>query len=261
MKLVHALPGLALALSFAFTNPAAAQERQWEVSPYVWLPTIDGNLNFRLPSGVQPEVGVEPGDYLENLDMGLAIAGEYRGDAWSIFTDLMYLDLSSESASVRTVSGPGQSQIPIDAGSQINFKAAFWTLGGGYELIDNEGYTLELFAGFRYLGVDSQLNWSLQGPLNQFPQTGSVDAEDDVWDGLVGIRGEARAGDWFFPYYVDVGAGSSDLTLQASAGVGYRFGGWDIYGAYRHLRYEQGDENLLNDVTLSGPAIGANFRF
>jgi hypothetical protein len=261
MKPIHALPGLALAISFAFTNPAAAQDSQWQVTPYVWLPVIDGNLNFRLPSGIQPEVGVEPDDYLENLDMGLAIAGEYRGDAWSIFTDLMYLDLSSESASVRTVSGPGQSQIPIDAGSQINFKAAFWTLGGGYELIDNEGYTLELFAGFRYLGVDSQLNWSLQGPLNQFPQTGSVDAEDDVWDGLVGIRGEARAGDWFFPYYVDVGAGSSDLTLQASAGVGYRFGGWDIYGAYRHLRYEQGDENLLNDVTLSGPAIGANFRF
>jgi hypothetical protein len=259
MKLV--LPVLAFAIPFALTSPVAAQENQWSVTPYVWLPNIDGNLNFRLPSGVRPEVGVGPNDYLENLDMALMVAGEYRGDNWSIFTDLIYLDFSNESASVRTVSGPGPVQIPIDVGSQVNFKGALWTLGGGYELVDREEYTLELLAGFRYLRAEAQLNWSLQGPLNQFPQAGSVDAEEDIWDGLVGFRGEARAGNWFFPYYADVGAGTSDLTWQASAGVGYRFGGWDIRGVYRHLRYEQDDDSLIDDLTFSGPAIGANFTF
>ena len=260
MKLL-ALPVVALAIPFAFASPAAAQEGRWSVTPYVWLPNIDGNLNFQLPSGVRPEVGVGPNDYLENLDMALMVAGDYRADGWSIFTDLVYLDFSNENASVRTVSGPGPVQIPIDVGSQVNFKGALWTLGGGYQLLDTESYTLELLAGFRYLGADAQLNWSLQGPLNQFPQTGSVDSEEDIWDGLVGVRGEVRAGNWFFPYYADVGAGSSDLTLQAIAGVGYRFGGWDIRGVYRHLRYEQGDDKLINDLTFSGPAIGATFRF
>ena len=128
-------------------------------------------------------------------------------------------------------------------------------------LVNNESYTLDLLAGFRYLGADSQLNWSLSGPLNQFPQSGSIDREEDIWDGVIGVRGEARAGNWFFPYYLDVGAGSSDLTLQAVAGVGYRFGGWDIRGLYRHLRYEQSDDSLIDDLTFSGPALGATFRF
>jgi hypothetical protein len=260
MKL-FALPVLALAIPFALGSPATAQEGRWSVTPYVWMPNIDGNLNFQLPSGVRPEVGVGPNDYLENLDMALMVAGDYRGDGWSIFTDLVYLDFSNENASVRTVSGPGPVQIPIDVGSEVNFKGALWTLGGGYQLLNTESYTLELLAGFRYLGAEAQLNWSLQGPLNQFPQAGSVDTEEDIWDGLVGVRGEVRAGNWFFPYYADVGAGSSDLTLQAIAGVGYRFGGWDIRGVYRHLRYEQGDDKLINDLTFSGPAIGATFRF
>jgi hypothetical protein len=260
MKLAYALAVLALLASMV-ASPASAQEHRWTVTPYVWLPSVDGNLRFETPSGARPEVEASPDDYLENVDMGLLLAGEYRGDDWAIFTDLMYFDLSNESASVRTVSGPGGTQIPIDAGSQLNFKGGLWTLGAGYELTDYGNYTLEAFAGFRYLGADAQLNWSFSGPLNQFPQSGSVDGEEDIWDGLVGVRGEVRAGDWFFPYYLDVGAGSSDLTLQVMGGVGYRFGGWDIRAVYRHLYYEQGDDSLINNIAMSGPAFGANFRF
>jgi hypothetical protein len=260
MTLSQALPVLALLAPVALASPAAAQERHWTVTPYVWLPSVDGSLGFETPSGARPEVETGPSDYLENVDMGLLLAGEYRGKDWAVFTDLMYFDLSDENASVRMVSGPGPVQIPIDVGSQLNFKGGLWTLGAGYELVDGT-YLLDLFAGFRYLGAEAQLNWNLSGPLNQFPQSGSVDGEEDAWDGLVGIRGEGRAGNWFFPYYLDIGAGSSELTLQAIGGVGYRFDSWDIRGVYRHLYYERGDDSLINDIALSGPAIGANFRF
>ena len=259
MKLVHVLPVVALMTPFVLASPATAQE--FVVTPYVWLPNIDGNMNFEVPSGARANVEVGPNDYLENLDMAFMIAGEYRGNDWAVFTDLIYLDFSNENSSVRTVNGPGPNQTPIDVGSQLTFEGLLWTLGGAYELANTESYTFDIFAGLRYLGADARLNWSLAGPLNQFPQSGTIEAEEDLWDGLVGVRGEARAGNWFFPYYFDVGAGSSDLTMQALIGAGYRFGAWDVRLAYRHLYYEEGDEALLNDLAFSGPAFGASFRF
>jgi len=71
-----------------------------------------------------------------------------------------------------------------------------------------------------------------------------------------------RAGEhWISPYYVDVGAGDSDLTWQASLGVGYRWGWGDIHLDYRYLDYDQGDNALVQGMTLDGPSLGATFRF
>lgn len=256
MKILHALPALALLAGMA--SPA---EAQGAITPYVWLPNIDGNMRFQLPNGSRPRVEVGPNDYLENLDMALMLAGSYRGSNWSIFGDLIYLDFSNEASSVRTVTLPGSIHVPIDVGSETSLSGLLVTAGAGYELIDKDSFTFDIFAGVRYLDADAKLNWSLQGPLNQFPQSGSVEAEEDAWDGLVGFRGEGRFGAWFFPYYFDIGGGSSDLTLQGVVGAGYRFGSWDIRGVYRHLYYEQGGDDLLSDISFSGPALGATFRF
>jgi hypothetical protein len=265
MKPAHALPAFALLVTFAASDVAEAQssrDHRTTITPYIWLPNIEGNMAFQIPNGSRPNVRVGPNDYLENLDMAAMIAGDYRGRNWSIFGDIIYLDFSNENSSVRTVSGPGGLiQVPIDVGSQIGMSGLLATAGAGFELIDKDSFTFDLFVGTRYLDGEAQLNWSLQGPLNLFPQSGSIDAEQDVWDGLVGFRGEGRFGAWFFPYYFDIGGGDSNLTLQGIVGAGYRFGGWDIRALYRHLYYEQGSDGFLNDIAFSGPALGATFRF
>jgi hypothetical protein len=68
-------------------------------------------------------------------------------------------------------------------------------------------------------------------------------------------------GNWFAPYYADVGGGDSKLTWQAMAGVGYAYKWGDVVLAYRYLSYEQGGNKLLEDVNLGGFALGVNFRF
>jgi hypothetical protein len=263
MKMLGALVA-ALAAAIAFAAPAAAQdEDHFTVTPYIWLPNIDGNLRFNIPPGADgsPNVEVGPNDYLENLEMALMIAGEARFGRVSAFTDLIYLDFGTQGSSVVSVTGPLGNELPIDIGSEVEFKGLLWTLAGGYELVHGDNFTLQAFGGVRYLSSEADLNWTLSGPLNQFPQSGATDRDTETWDGLVGVRGEGRAGNWIFPYYLDVGAGDSDLTWQALAGVGYRWGWGDLRLSYRHIAYEQGDGELIEDVAFSGPAIGASFRF
>ena len=58
--------------------------------------------------------------------------------------------------------------------------------------------------------------------------------------------------------------GLSGLALfvcGALVAVGYRFNWGDVLLAYRHLSYDQGSSGLLQNLELSGPALGVNFRF
>ncbi|MGH6951800.1 MAG: hypothetical protein ACREH4_13070 [Vitreimonas sp.] len=265
MKTVTAL-ALAAAASVAFASPAVADEDRFSVTPYIWLPTVEGDLRFTIPpqdpDGPEffPNVRVGPNDYLENLEGVFMIAAEARFEPVSVFTDFIYLDFSRDAA--RLLSIDRVTPIPpIDIGSTSELSGSLWTLAGGYDLIDNEDWRLQAFAGFRYLDVDADVEWRLSGPLGLFPETGSVSSSSESWDGLVGVRGEARLGDWFVPYYVDVGGGDSDLTWQGIVGIGYRWGWGDLRLDYRYLSYEQGEENLVRELTLGGPAVGASFRF
>jgi hypothetical protein len=245
--------------------PAHAQPRdeRFTITPYLWLPTVEGEFRYDVPPGAggRPDVSVGPVDYLENLSGVFMIAGEARFDRTSVFTDFIYLDFDREDASVRSVTGPGPIQIPIDAGSEAELSGMLWTLAGGYDVINDDNVRLQVFGGVRYLSVDSSINWRLSGPLSLLPQSGSISRDADAWDGLVGVRGEGRYGHWVFPYYVDIGAGDSDLTWQASVGAGYRFGWGDIRLDYRYLSYEQDGDSLVQELTFDGPAFSASFHF
>ncbi len=61
------------------------------------------------------------------------------------------------------------------------------------------------------------------------------------------------------PYYLDVGTGESDVTWQAVTGIGYKFGWGEAFLVYRYLDYDFGKQ--IDSLTLSGPAIGVNFRW
>jgi hypothetical protein len=263
MKALCAL-ATALAAGVALATPAAADDDdRFSITPYIWLPTVEGDLRFTFPqNGTEffPNVHVGPNDYLDNLEGVLMIAGEARFDRFSVFTDFIYLDFSRDTARLITIDDSGPIP-PIDIGTTVELSGNLWTLAAGYDLINDESWRLQAFAGFRYLGADADAQWQLSGPIGIFPPTGSVDRDSETWDGLIGVRGEARTGDWFFPYYVDVGAGDSDLTWQGLVGVGYRWGWGDLRLDYRYLSYEQGDDALIQELTLDGPAIGATFRF
>ncbi len=254
---------------------SSRNEWQFTITPYLWLPNIEGTLNYDIPSGgnSSPEVEVGPNDYLENLDFAIMINAEVRKERWSVFTDVIYLDFSNEKSNVKSINfintGKNLVSSSLDAGTQTNFEAVSWTLAGSYSMLEGDLGRLELLAGFRYFGLEASSGWNLTAAINGpggsqvFPRSGSISQREDIWDGVIGFRGRLNlgTGQFYIPYYFDIGTGSSQVTWNGVIGLGYGFKWGDIMFDYRHLYYDMDNGDLLQDMSFSGPALGVIFRF
>ena len=275
-----------LALVFSSVSGAAladtsSDEWQYRLTPYLWLPTIDGTLKYNLSpgSGGSPNVEVGPTDWLDLLNFGALVGGSARKGRFSIFSDFVYLSMTSKGdgrvVSVEdTVTVPG-SRIPIPVSADLNLitrtdlDGLVWMLVGGYALQETETSALDVFAGVRFFGVDVSTSWNLTAAITTpggavvLPAQGSIRSDTDLWDGIVGLRGHFGVGDgnWSVPYYFDVGTGDSKLTWNVMTGLSYEFGWGDLIIVYRHLEYDQDSNSLLQGFSFSGPAVGARFRF
>jgi hypothetical protein len=256
---------------------AAADKWNFSIMPYLWLPSMDGTLRYGPPAagGASPNVSVDADTLLGALDMAFMLAAEARKGRWLIATDVIYLDLSSDSSAVKSIdfnpgSGPVNiSNTALDAGTQTNVKGTVWTLVGGYVAVHDPRATLDVIGGFRYFGLKATTNWQLSatvtgpGGAQTFARTGSVTKSEDLWDAIVGVKGRVKLGqgNWFMPYYLDAGAGDSTLTWQSVLGVGHAFKWGEVIFAYRYLSYEQGGNKLIEDLSFGGFGLGVNFRF
>jgi hypothetical protein len=85
----------------------------------------------------------------------------------------------------------------------------------------------------------------------------------NLWDGIAGIRGSVNLGrgGFFIPYYLDVGAGSSNLTWQVASGIGYRTGPFSFSAQYRYLAFEQGKNAVVGRLSLGGPIVDLAVSF
>ena len=238
---------------------------------------MDAELRYGPPpsGGASANVEISGEDILEALNFAFMLQGEARKGRWLIATDLIYLDFGSQDSEVRSVDfNPGSGPInltttQLNAGTQSSLDAWAWTLVGGYNMVNDAAATLDLIAGFRYFDVKVRTDWNLTaavtGPAGTatFARAGTVERSSDLFDGIVGARGRFRLGDsqWFVPYHVDIGAGSSDLTWQGVLGVGYAFKWGDAVLSYRYLYYDEGDDKFLQELSFGGFALGVNFRF
>lgn len=266
-RLKTSIVALALAMPLTVVHAAntATDAWQYSVTPYLWLPNINGTSNFQFTDGSRPKVETGPNDYLSNLDSALMISGEARKGKWGVMTDFIWLDFSEDNSSVKSVSGPGGIvQIPVNIGTQTSLSGMAWQLGGFYNVANSPSATIDVLAGFRYFDVETSVDWQLSGSLGLFPQSGRLSQKEALWDAIIGVRGKLRLGDekkWYVPYYLDVGTGSSSRTWQALTGIGYSMGWGDVQLSYRHLEYDQSDDKLLQNFQFSGPALSAAFRF
>jgi hypothetical protein len=255
----------ALFALLGITDAAAQQaDSGWRfgLTPYLWLPNVDYTLRFDPPPAGGGDTTVESTEsYLSNLDMAVMLNLEARKGEWAIVSDFIYLDFSSDDASMKVGNGP--VQVPVSSSTRSDLTGGLWQLVASRALARSEQWSFEVLGGVRYLAIKASASWQLTGPVGVFPQAGTLSQKEELWDGIVGVRGRIGlgAGRWFAPYYVDAGTGSSDLTWQALAGIGYAFEWGDLLLAYRHLSYEQGDDNLVQNLSFSGPGLGATFRF
>ena len=100
--------------------------------------------------------------------------------------------------------------------------------------------------------------------VEQVALTDATKEDDDLWNGIAGIRGSIFLGktNWFIPFEMDIGAGDVDLTWQIFAALGYSFS--DRIKAmigFRHIEFEDDGNRMIEDLSMSGPAIGFSFNF
>ena len=243
---------------------------QWHYSltPYAWFPNIHQTLQYSTPlgGGKTVDVEVKPDSYLSNLDFALMGTFEARKGEWALAMDLIYNDFSNQDSKIRNVQGPGGNlSLPIDTSLNVDIKALIWEGIGSYTVARSTTGTLDVFGGVRYLGLKTSTDLSFSGPEGIIGRSGSQSNRLNVWDGIIGVRGEVKigdSGDWFLPYYLDIGAGShSNWTWQGWTGVGYRFDWGDVVLAYRNLYYSTDEDKVVEDLRMAGPALGATFRW
>lgn len=281
-KGIAALSLLTLAAPSIGLAQDGSDEWQFALTPYLWLPTIGGDLKYDVPPGSgtgAPTIDVGPADWVELLNFGLLVGGSAQKGRFNLFADFVYLSMTSKKddrvVSVEdTVTVPG-TRIPVPIGAELNadtrtdLDGILWTFAAGYAVNQTESSTAILFAGARRLDVDLKTSWDLTAEITVpgtgviLPSQGSISGDAGLWDGIVGVRGEFAVGEgkWSVPYYFDIGAGDSDQTWNAFAGLAREYGWGDLLIAYRHLEYDQGDDKLLQDFSFSGPLVGFRFSF
>ncbi len=264
--------GAALLTSSGVASAAGVDmyDGQWHYSltPYAWFPNINQTLQLATPlgGGKSVDIEVKPDSYLSNLDFALMGTFEARKGDWALAMDLVYNDFSGQQGKIKTVHGPeGNDPLPIDVNVDVDIKALIWEGIGSYTAARSSAGTLDVFGGARYLGLKTSTDLSFSGPEGVLERSGGSSNKLNVWDGIVGVRGAVSlgdGGDWFVPYYLDIGAGNySNWTWQGWTGVGYRFDWGDIVLVYRNLSYSTTGDEVLQDMRMAGPALGATFRW
>ena len=189
-------------------------------------------------------------DLLENLDIGLMAYGSVRYDRWGFDFDLVYSKLSASATSRRGFVSGSMEQTMFIA-----------TPGLVYRITEaGRPYEVELFAGARIWQIET--DFTLAGPR----RSRSLDYSETWVDPIIGIQGRLDIGDTdlYVVGWGRVGGFSvgSRITYDIFAGLGYEIADWvSAFVGYRHLYVNRRNNGFVFDAQLTGPVLGAVFKF
>ncbi len=232
---------------------------------YGYLPSVGGSTAF--PQAGSP-VSVDADTIIDDLNGAFMGTFEAERGRWGVFTDVMYLDVDGSKSQTRDIA-IGGSQIPADATASLdmNLKGWVWTIAGTYQVVTDPKAPVQVLLGARLVDIEENLRWQTSGNVGSIPlpgRQGDVSDKSSNWDAIIGVKGRlafGSNGEWFIPYYADVGTGQSDLTWQAIAGLGYSFKWGEVLAAWRYLDYEMDSGSAIKSIDFNGPAIGVGFRW
>jgi opacity protein-like surface antigen len=225
-------------------------DSDWEMGGAIYL----WGANLTAITGGGAESAIPFSTLLDNLELAFMGALEARKDKWSIFTDVIYMDVNAKPKQI--ITGPGDDDLEFQG--DIKLKSWIFTPQVRYAVYESEKSRISIVGGLRYLDLAMGAGLS----INDNP-TIDVGGSNNNWDFVMGAHGDFELNDkWYMPVYVDVGTGDSAKTWQGMAGVGYRFNKFNMFLNYRYLDYKfDRQDPLLSEMTLKGPMLGASFRF
>jgi len=247
--------------------PVQGSGWQYTASIYAYVPSVDATSSFPADGG-GTRLNLDGSKILDKLKVfAMGTVGAHNG-TWGVFTDIVYLKFQASESASRDFT-IGNVGLPADASAAFDWemKGTAWTLAGEYRVASAPSYTVDVLAGTRLLDTRQHLRWNIAGsigPLDPAARSGEIHTSQSTWDAIVGVKGRYAFGqnrEWAVPFYFDAGAGESQYTVQAAAGLGYQFGWGEVTAMWRYLRYDMKSSSVLQDVSFSGPLIGATFRW
>ena len=230
-------------------EPQTTTDDKWhfQLSPYLWIAGINGragvgDLIVDVDSGLT--------DDNVHLNAGFMATFEARRNRWIVLTDLQYSNLGTERPT------PG----PLFSDATAEFKTFILDPEVGYRVAANQekGRSLDLLGGVRI--------WHLRANLDLDPGLLSArsGSRSKNWvDAVFGARGRfALTNRIVLVGKADLGGGGSQFTYQLFGGAAFNVSRRvSLIGAYRVLHVDYDKDNFLFDMSLTGPVLGASFRF
>lgn len=263
----------------ASSPPPAKEGSGWSfaVNPYIWLPRISQSLQASGPQGgtVSTTVDAGFGDYLTLVNFTAMVGGVARYDRFSVITDLLYINDSLTSNTLRLSSvnpGFGPIDIPrsVQAGTGTRMAMTIWSLAGGYTVLQGDWGNLDAILGMRMLTFNSTTNYQLSTNIQSPNQTlalsrgGTLNISTAYFDAIGGLSGRINIPNskFYLPFYFDAGTGGMPFTWQVYGGVAYSVKSWaDLSVGYRYFAFENNPSTGVHHMSLSGFILGANIRF
>lgn len=245
LRTLAVLLGLHLTAGIA-TARSEPEGEGWKLrlTPYLWAPSVSGDLKIQ---GIGGDTEDEGGSALDYLSGGAMLSFEASRGDWALLGDVIWAEFSLEG----TLDGPLAT--PFEAEND----ELMIGLGAARTLSRGESAQLDGVFGLRYFHVDLSID----------PQGGSVldaSARADLLDPFVGLRGRVGGETGLFGLaYGDIGGFgiSSDLTWQAIAGAGWAWGWGDVRLGWREIAYDFDSGGILYDLSAGGPFLGLTFAF
>ncbi|MDM7457859.1 MAG: hypothetical protein P3W94_000555 [Paracoccus sp. (in: a-proteobacteria)] len=238
-------PAVAL-VSVLAVPPMTAQAQEWngQVTLYGWGAGVSGD--FRPVTGA-PTLSFDKSlsEVLKDLDGAFFVSGLARRGDLVLFGDLTYSNSSREG-----LVPPG-----IPASGKVKLRSV--TLAAGKRFDIDSGSTLDVLGGFRA--------WNIEGRVSVPLAAVSVSPGADFVDPILGLRSNTPLNDRLsLISYFDIGGFGvgSDLTWQAAVTANYQVAD-NLYLSvgWRHLHVDYSDSGTVFDGALSGPLLGATWRF
>jgi len=238
LRTMNYKPLFFLTLFVTAQSPAAADEWDWEVTPYLLGAGIDGGASV---GSIDADISVDFEDIVNILQGAVLLRFEATSGQNGVFGDLVYLALEEDKAK-DTLGGT----LEADLDSLI--------IEAGYRRSISEGVALDF--GLRYWEFDTKLTPAL------LP---AVRSSTDWTDGFVGARFHHSFGNkWSWVLRANVGAGGSDLALGLEMDFRREFSNGNRFlVGFRALDVDSGETSGAVptdlDMTVSGLTVGYTF--
>jgi hypothetical protein len=242
---------------FAAAGTASANDVDWIVAPYAWLPTISSDVT-NLDASIGSGGSNGNTNIMDLLVWGFMVHTEAQGENWGVMNEITYADLSE--SNTRTFDlGDGTHGYKQSAENQdwIIDLAVVYAPG------DTKFVGFEPYAGIRYLDVQAGLTLK-SATDNPLFDTYSFNGDANWTDFLVGAKYTVPLSEkWALSFRGDYSFGDTDGTwlLAANAIYATKTGAWAFGYRYMGIDIPINNTNSSLDLSLYGPQVGYAFKF